>query len=355
MESEMPEAGYVYPAPAEKLDKIDTKLISCLMKNCRLQLSTLARIIGISKNGVMNRINRLQQIGVVNNFQTYIHVPKLAYNSSIIMLKTSLTLVEEVEYLKYVARMPYIMNALNTTGSHNFFIYFYYCDFDHFNRIVSNILKRSNARDFLILNTHRFIFTELSMTDIDVDIDASVKKEDYSYQKLFRQRGNEKVKIDGKDIDLLYLLANNSRATLTELAMKLGLNRETVNYRLKKLVKGNIIAKFQPNVNPYSLGHHAYLIKIKLINREKSGEVIRFIATTKKANDILELYESWSIMAFMHYDSVSKLQAFENELVERFGNDMLEYDIDFIKRQSKLDWFPKEVADDIKKNLGKAT
>jgi DNA-binding Lrp family transcriptional regulator len=163
------------------------------------------------------------------------------------------------------------------------------------------------------------------------------------------------VKVDDKDIDLLYLLANNARDTLTNLAAKLVINRETVNYRIKKLINGGVIAKFQPNVNPYSLGHHIYLLKIKLGNREKTKEVVNFIASTRKANDILESYESWSIMAFMHYDSVSRLQAFENELVERFGNDMLEYDIGFLKRQSKLDWFPKEVADDIKRNLGKAT
>ncbi|MEA3378219.1 MAG: hypothetical protein U9Q69_01125 [Nanoarchaeota archaeon] len=65
-----------------------------------------------------------------------------------------------------------------------------------------------------------------------------------------------------------------------------------MHYRIKKLIKENIIKKFQPNINPYTMNHSAYFFKIKLLNQLRIKELARFLGATKKINDIIESYEA---------------------------------------------------------------
>jgi len=50
-----------------------------------------------------------------------------------------------------------------------------------------------------------------------------------------------KAKLDVKDKKILSILSANSRIPLTQLAKKVGLSRDAVNYRIKNYEKNGII------------------------------------------------------------------------------------------------------------------
>lgn len=60
--------------------------------------------------------------------------------------------------------------------------------------------------------------------------------------------------IDKKDIELLKLLDENARYPISKLSRKLGIARDTIKYRMEKLVKSRIILKFTTVVNPPNFG-----------------------------------------------------------------------------------------------------
>ena len=57
------------------------------------------------------------------------------------------------------------------------------------------------------------------------------------------------MKLDLKDKKILYELDLNSRATLNEIAKKVGLSKQVVDYRLKNLIKNNVINRFYTAIN----------------------------------------------------------------------------------------------------------
>ena len=62
-----------------KIDSIDAKLISLLLKNARTKTKDLARICGISSTTVGNRINKLKESGVITGSTLLICMDEIGY------------------------------------------------------------------------------------------------------------------------------------------------------------------------------------------------------------------------------------------------------------------------------------
>ena len=57
-----------------KVDMKDRKILYQLDLNSRQPFSQIGKKVGLPKNVVLNRINRLKEIGIIKNFYTVIDV-----------------------------------------------------------------------------------------------------------------------------------------------------------------------------------------------------------------------------------------------------------------------------------------
>ncbi|GFG99026.1 Lrp/AsnC family transcriptional regulator [Mycobacterium timonense] len=62
------------------------------------------------------------------------------------------------------------------------------------------------------------------------------------------------VSIDRLDVDLLEMLARDARAGVLELASRLGISRNTVQSRLKRLEEGGLVAGYRPELDLARIG-----------------------------------------------------------------------------------------------------
>jgi Lrp/AsnC family leucine-responsive transcriptional regulator len=93
------------------------------------------------------------------------------------------------------------------------------------------------------------------------------------------------MKIDTKDKHLVFLLDQNSRASLTELVSKLRLSREAVNYRIKRLVKACVIDSFLTKLSFGKLGFVNYIAYLKLNNLDPK-QYKQFVEDLTKKKEI---------------------------------------------------------------------
>lgn len=86
------------------------------------------------------------------------------------------------------------------------------------------------------------------------------------------------MKLDLKDRRILYELDLNSRATLNEIAKKVKLSKQVVDYRLKNLIQNKIINYFYAAINFTKLGYTQYKLYLKFqnVNLEKEKEIIYY-------------------------------------------------------------------------------
>jgi DNA-binding Lrp family transcriptional regulator len=89
----------------------------------------------------------------------------------------------------------------------------------------------------------------------------------------------EAIKLDMKDRKILYELDMDARQSISQIAKKVRLSKETVNYRMKQLEKKGIIEGYYAVINSMLLGYSFYRIFMKFqnISPAKEEEIINYL------------------------------------------------------------------------------
>ena len=109
--------------------------------------------------------------------------------------------------------------------------------------------------------------------------------------------------LDRRDWQLLYLLDQNSRESLTSLAKSLRLSEQAVAYRLDRLKETGVIRSFIAYVNSPKLGYAHFKVYLKLENTREDSEarIIQLLSTAPNVVWVVSLsgkYDlSFSVLA----------------------------------------------------------
>jgi Lrp/AsnC family transcriptional regulator, regulator for asnA, asnC and gidA len=119
--------------------------------------------------------------------------------------------------------------------------------------------------------------------------------------------------IDLKDRKILYELDLDARQSLIHIGKKVGLKKDVVSYRIKRMQDEGIITNFWTAVNTFKLGYHVFrlYIKFQYLNNEIKNNLVDHFVNYKNAwvvasvmgnidfdaviwiNDIYEFYNFW--------------------------------------------------------------
>jgi len=134
------------------------------------------------------------------------------------------------------------------------------------------------------------------------------------------------AKLDLKDRKILYELDLDCRQSNTQIGKKVGLKRDVVAYRIKKLLDEGIIKNFYTVIDTFRLGYNVFRIYInyQYVTSEIKEEIIRYfvnidnswvVATIKSeidldvviwVKDIYEFYQFWEKTLDKYEDYFSK-------------------------------------------------
>jgi DNA-binding Lrp family transcriptional regulator len=89
----------------------------------------------------------------------------------------------------------------------------------------------------------------------------------------------EHIKLDLKDKKILYQLDINSRQPNSKIAKKVGLSKEVVNYRIKRLEEAGLIKGYYTVIDFSRLGYFSIRVYLKLLDAssEKEKEILGFL------------------------------------------------------------------------------
>ena len=137
------------------------------------------------------------------------------------------------------------------------------------------------------------------------------------------------INLDVKDRKLLFELDMNARASLTELSKKIGLSKQSIDYRIKKLVKEGVINGFYTIINTPKLGYMytRFLIEFKDTAPEKEEEIIKYALSRKDFGWILTTEGRWNFTAVNWARDVSEIKNSVNEFIFRYGHYVKDYEI----------------------------
>jgi len=131
------------------------------------------------------------------------------------------------------------------------------------------------------------------------------------------------MKLDQKDKQILIILQQNGRESLTNLAKAINLSIDSTHKRLKKLRERGIIARFGIFIDPKALGYEFVAdVRVKLQNISEE-ELTRFLNYLKSHPNVIELITTlgdFDVTCVLIARNTQELETLSREIRQRFRN-----------------------------------
>lgn len=130
----------------------------------------------------------------------------------------------------------------------------------------------------------------------------------------------EKFKLDLKDKKILFELDSNARSPCSQIAKRVGLSTEVVNYRIKKLEDEKIITQYQIIVNLSKLNIIQFKICLSFVHltSTKLEEIISLLKQNKYIKWIVSCKGNWDLLISLETDSIENVNMLKDEVLSFF-------------------------------------
>ena len=127
-------------------------------------------------------------------------------------------------------------------------------------------------------------------------------------------------KLDQKDKRILYELDSDARQSLSQIAKKVELSTEVVNYRVKKLEDEKIITNYQLITNLSKLGVLQFKICLSFqhIRSKELSEKIALLKEKSEIKWIVSCNGEWDLIVAAEASSITEIDTIKNEVLALF-------------------------------------
>lgn len=150
----------------------------------------------------------------------------------------------------------------------------------------------------------------------------------------------KKVKLDKKDKKILEALYEDGRMPISKIAKKTGLQRDSINYRIKKMLKENVISFIIPILNPPKMGFPTinYVnFELQNLDEEIEGKFIVFLKQHKNVIYIASLSGRWDYLITIAARDPGHFHEILKEIRLKFSSIIKEYETSTIIKEPKYD------------------
>jgi len=317
-----------------KIDKKDRKILYQLDVDSRQSLSQIGKKVGLPKNVVAYRINRLKKLGILKHHYTIIDASKLGYISFRIYLTYQYTQPEqEKEILNYFVKNKYTWWIGSIEGMYDIGIHIWVRDTSEFSYFWNETLKkyRHYFEKQIITLDFQTIHCRYSYL-IDEEVDRS---------KIEITGGGKKVDgIDNVDLSILKIIAPNARIPLTEIAKKINTTSTVVKYRIKKLQNLGIIQGYRTNINYSKLGYQQFKVNMALKKYDKIEHIINYIKNEPNLIYIDRSAGFSDLELEFHLENLNEMHKILKELIVRFPGVIKNYKFFNYTDINKMQYMP---------------
>lgn len=319
---------------AELLDTKDKKLLLALDMDARTPDSSIAKIVGLSKQLTNYRIKRLENQEVILSYYPIIDHTKLGLQLYRIALKLeNLTKEKEQEIIDYLkVHASWMASVLGNWdlwialyAKNEFeFMKFWHDFYEKYGNYVENRWVSLMTKFF---NFERsFIYPEKKNRD----------------KKFIIGDKPGIIPIDNVDLKILQELTKNARQTSLELSKKINQTERVTRYRIKKLENQKIILGYRPFINTSLLGlkYYKLFISLKETKKQDLQKIRTYITQNPNVVYNTEALGGYDFEIEVHFSDSLELIQFISNLREAFPTNIKNaIHLEYIK-EYKITYFP---------------
>jgi len=316
----------------DKLNLKDKKILYELEKNARVTISDIAKKVGLSKQLVSYKIKRLEEKRIIEGYHAIIDTSRLGYTTYRVYLKFQhLTTQKKDEIFDYLAAINEITILLTIDGRWDAGFAVMVKGIYEFYEIWDKIMVYKEFIDSYHISIYSPIY-HFTRTFL------SPKRDEIP--KTLILGGNEKVKFDTLDIQIIKELAPNIRKPLIEIASKLQKSLQFVINRLKTLEKKGIIQGYRPILNWHLLGYDYYKVDITLRSYKNYKELFEYCKNHLYIFQIDKTIGTTDFEIEIYARSKEHFKEIMQELQDKFNTSLKNYTYFTLGKTYKETFFP---------------
>jgi len=322
----------------EKLDLKDKKILYQLDLNCRQSNNQIGKKVGLSKEVVNYRIKRMQDLGVIKGFWTAINSLKLGYYAFRIYINF-LDVNPDIEndIIHYFKNYENVWTLQSAKGPVDLGAVIWADDVYNFNKFWNKTLDRYGnffeKYAVSILNQVNCLKKSFLLLD-------DYKKSNREFYKI--NCIGKSVDIDEMDYHLLNEIAINARIPLVDLAKKLNTSSQTIKYKIKNLIKKDIILAFRVGIDISKLGLQNCIIDIYLKDHTKGKQIENYIKENPYVENINDITIGWCDLNFeLMVKDINALTHLIDEIDNKFPGAIRKTNFWMARKIFKERWLPE--------------
>jgi Lrp/AsnC family transcriptional regulator, leucine-responsive regulatory protein len=299
-----------------KIDNLDRKILYELDRNSRQSASQISKKLHVHKNVINFRINRLVEKGVIRQFVSIISPSVLGLIPCKIYLQMqNLTDEKQKSIIQFIQKLP-LYWAARVSGRWDFILGVLVKDMKEFNEIKNRILEKFGEditnKTISILVESPYYYREY-LVEVDTNKKIEIK---------YWLKESKKEELDEKDIEILRLLANNSRIPVVEITEKVNLTVKTIISRIKYLKKSGIIADYRISLNLNKIGYSFFkcFISLKKADKKRINDFLEYCHLNKNIIHLVECVGDWDFEPEFEIESFEKFQQQLSEIRNKFSD-----------------------------------
>jgi DNA-binding Lrp family transcriptional regulator len=271
--------------------------------------------------------------GIIKEFYTAVNTGKFGIDSYYLFLQLkNISGKQERELVEKINSLDYIGWSVDGIGRWDAIILIYAASAAEFNHRLEEI--SSICGNYL----HEYSFTTLINAEY---LGYGVIEKSNSTHFKHTEKTSP-LEIEELDKKLLLIMSQNARIPLVDIAQKLNTSVQVVNYRLKRLIKKDIIEGFKPRIDIHKIGFqwHLILMQFKGLDDNNKKRIFSFCENHKNIYYVSSIIGRYNLMMDIHVETIEEFRETIFELKETFPDLIKTIELFNVFEEHKINYFP---------------
>ncbi|MBT4805306.1 Lrp/AsnC family transcriptional regulator [Candidatus Woesearchaeota archaeon] len=158
------------------------------------------------------------------------------------------------------------------------------------------------------------------------------------------------IKLNKRDQKLLKILDLDARQSNIQIAKKLKISKNVVNYNIKRLEDEKLIKGYNTLVNASKLGYFFFRVYVDFYERDINvdDELIKYLIDLPEAGLVARVVGEWDVLIGFYVEKVDDFQKVWNKVLEKFRKHVKHFNIALVTEQIS---FRRSYLTDEKKDI----
>ncbi|MBN1157264.1 AsnC family transcriptional regulator [Candidatus Woesearchaeota archaeon] len=320
-----------------KLDMKDKRILAMLSENSRNSLTTIAHRVGLSRDSVDYRIKRFRRNSILLRTFPIVDLKRFGfYTFHVFMLINEMKKEKLENLLNDLKNNEHVRSIIEYTDRWDLEVVLVAKSMKEFDNAITEIVTK--YPELIIEKDKLGVIRGYHSAYLPGHFCRMEKK-----QKVDIKRKKMPLKLDKKDVKIIAMLSQDSRASTYEIAKKVNLSADAVGIRIKKMYNANIIRKFTTLVSLTRLHYHwfTFALSVRLLDKDTEKRFRYFVNNHPYIVRAVKTLGSWDLLVYIAADHARNFHKTVKEIKNSFATILETYQTWIAYKEHYFEPFPR--------------